>query len=843
MKRSDTDPQTPVPTAARCRAVFDRVPGAVPAGDCDVSGNGRWRVWQYAGTKIDAPILGNGDLLAAFAGPCRYPQFWVSTNDFWQMESAANWEFFHDNAAARFDPPVCLGSPRPIGRLVFDIPALENTSFRAEQDFFTATTAAVFTWPDGAVCHMDSYVAATENILIVSLVSERELSLRYEFRFPDETGLGCDLGIDFTGRRASSSDSLSGTFAGLLGGMPLQVKSERDGVISGFREFSDHTDMTVRAGFAASCLSCHSLSMTIPAGERRVFVLPVRTLGQVSRPLEYAESRARWISASDIAELREQHLGWWRSYWSVSDVSLDDPVIEQRYYLSQYMMGSLSRNPDYPPDIFGICTFDRPAWNGNYKINYNHQTPYLGLPVSGHFEQADPHDAPYLDLLDITREMSLRLLGHSGAYYPLGLGPHGMVSEALLLHMKSPAVHGALNMLLRYSLTLDEAYGRRVYPFLLSVADFWEQELVLRGDGYHIVGDGMHERVSADVARHGLPEDPVNTLGYLKTFFTSLSELSEDLGLDEARRPRWRDIAGQLAPWPAGTIREIENNPTLWAEADVPLSELVPEEWLDRPVFYDEGKGGRWSLHFPGNIMHIYPGGAIGLSSNPEELETARNTIHIHSLMENALAKRLQKEQHATDASGIVGDFNVPAGEDADPHFYKTGAWNSMNLNALFFPAAVRVGYDPEIIWAELKDRLVHRGLPNGFFRQNPHGIENLSLVPVTVQEMMLQSHDRLLRIFPVWPRRQHPDAAFRCLRACGAFEVSAALRSGEIAEVKITSLKGRALTLENPWPGRRIRAVCEQTGAERLSDGAIFRTDTFAGETLLLTPAPPGKE
>ena len=90
----------------RNRAVFTEAPTAVPDGNVDVSGGGRWKIWQNAGTKIDAPILGNGDLLAAVAGDGRYPQFWFTTNDFWQMESAANWEFFHDNSSAKCDPAV-----------------------------------------------------------------------------------------------------------------------------------------------------------------------------------------------------------------------------------------------------------------------------------------------------------------------------------------------------------------------------------------------------------------------------------------------------------------------------------------------------------------------------------------------------------------------------------------------------------------------------------------------------------------------------------------------------------------------------------------------------------------
>lgn len=40
----------------RNRAVFTEAPTAVPDGNVDVSGGGRWKIWQNAGTKIDAPF-------------------------------------------------------------------------------------------------------------------------------------------------------------------------------------------------------------------------------------------------------------------------------------------------------------------------------------------------------------------------------------------------------------------------------------------------------------------------------------------------------------------------------------------------------------------------------------------------------------------------------------------------------------------------------------------------------------------------------------------------------------------------------------------------------------------
>ena len=780
---------------------FDRPPQAVPAGNLDVSGNGRWRVWENAGTRIDAPILGNGDLLAAFAGPARYPQFWLTTNDFWQMESNPNYEFFHDNAVAKRDPAVGMGSPRPLGRLVFDIPQLDGAHYEAEQDFLTATTTARLTAADGKKLCIASWVSATENEIIVEFTGDMACDISFDFFFPNELGRGCDVGVDCMGD-CEDDECLNGTFKGLVGGKPVQIRNQKDGVLWGSRAFFGNTDRPTLCAFAARFLGGTATEIHFTPGERRVFVCAVRSWAKTARPVEYARSRARWITVADVDALRALHETWWRDYWSVSGVELEDELLMRAYCTAQYMMGSLSRDRDYPPNILGICTFDRMAWNGNYKINYNHQTPYLGLLAAGRFEQADPHDQPYLDMLDIGREMSRRLLGHEGVYLPLGLGPQGMVSEALLLYMKSPAVHGALNMLMRWRLSMDRAYLLRVYPFLQAVARFWECDLVERDGVLHVVGDGMHERVTKNIVEDGMPEDPTNTLGYLRSFFKDMISASEYLGLDEAKRPVWQDILNRLAPYRIGTIDEIKDNPTLWNEGSTSVSQLLPPEARRLPVFFNEGKGGSWSLRFPGNIMHIYPGGAIGLDSDGELLEAARNTVAVLSEMEHA-------QKRCAESKGDVWSGG--------------GAWSATNLGCLFFVAAVRVGYDPQAILNELRDKYAHHGLPNGFLDNNPHGIEILSTVPNTLQEMMLLSHEGVLRFFRVWPRQTVRNARFFGLRACGGFIVDATLENGEVARVRVLSTAGGSLVFENPWD----TAACVNGN---IYDGRIIRIETEVG-------------
>ena len=85
--------------------------------------------------------------------------------------------------------------------------------------------------------------------------------------------------------------------------------------------------------------------------------------------------------------------------------------------------------------------------------------------------------------------------------------------------------------------------------------------------------------------------------------------------------------------------------------------------------------------------------------------------------------------------------------------------------------------------------------------------------VNAPLQEMMLQSWDGALRIFPAWPGTV--DARFENFRAEGAFLVSASWSQGQVQSLEILSERGARCQLYSPWPGgpggsRRCRPECE---------------------------------
>jgi hypothetical protein len=97
--------------------------------------------------------------------------------------------------------------------------------------------------------------------------------------------------------------------------------------------------------------------------------------------------------------------------------------------------------------------------------------------------------------------------------------------------------------------------------------------------------------------------------------------------------------------------------------------------------------------------------------------------------------------------------------------------------------------------------------------------------VTAPLQEMMLQSWDGTLRIFPTWPKKL--DARFENFRAEGAFLVSAAWAQGQVAELAIRSERGAPCRIYSPWP-RGIR-VTDSGGREIAAKADAYGRPEFA--------------
>lgn len=84
-------------------------------------------------------------------------------------------------------------------------------------------------------------------------------------------------------------------------------------------------------------------------------------------------------------------------------------------------------------------------------------------------------------------------------------------------------------------------------------------------------------------------------------------------------------------------------------------------------------------------------------------------------------------------------------------------------------------------------------------FTYRPFTLEGNFAYASAIQEMLLQSHTGVIRVFPALPESWQ-EASFQNMRAIGGFLVSADFREGKVKQISIHSEKGGTLKLWNPF-------------------------------------------
>jgi hypothetical protein len=228
-----------------------------------------------------------------------------------------------------------------------------------------------------------------------------------------------------------------------------------------------------------------------------------------------------------------------------------------------------------------------------------------------------------------------------------------------------------------------------------------------------------------------------------------------------------------------------------WQDIIDKMSDYPTQDRGGKTVFRYSEKGMAWNGGNTLGIQHIYPAGDIGLDSDPQLLEISH---------------------HMIDAMG---------------------RWRDYNGSSSWYTACARVGYDPKKILTELRGMYDRHTLPNKLLNFGGGGIENVSPA-LAVTEMLLQSHEGVIRLFPCWPRDQ--NARFGTLRANGAFLVSAEIKGTIVSGVKITSEQGGDCTIANAWPDQTVQVVRNGKTAEAVT-GTRFTLKTTSQETIELMP------
>ena len=557
-----------------------------------------------------------------------------------------------------------------------------------------------------------------------------------------------------------------------------------DGIRYVSRACIESVDIPTKAAVAMKAEGCQDGSFFLEPGDGMTVVCAFSSNFKSEDCLETVIDKAGACDDGVLSEVRKAHRQWWHDYWEKSYVDISDPVIELQYYRSLYGLACASRDKDFPPAIFGTwITKEQPWWFGDYHLNYNHMAPYYGLYSADRIEQADPYYAPLLAMIPRGRYYSEQITGiPDGIMLPVGIGPLGIETtrQSAFIEEHKPQWIEQGNVEkggVFWGQKSNSAYA--VANISMQFYRTWDEDFARKVYPFvKGVAAFWEKYLTLEGDRYVIYNDAIHegTVGTKNPIAS--------LGLVRMVFDTACDMSGLLG--------EDEERRPVWKERRDRLADYPLQERNGKTVFRYTEKGTDWWRDNTLGIQHIYPAGQIGLASDPELREIALNTLE------------------------------------------ELNRWDDFNGTNSFYPAAVRLGYQADSILMHLHEYSLNT-YPNGFQYDNPHGIENLSTVPNTINEMLCMGHQDIVRVFPVWPRTE--DAKFHNIRVEGAFLVSSSLKDGQIEEVILYSEKGRNLTLQNPWPGKEV-AIKGPGKSGSTAQGEMIHMNTEPGGKYVFRPA-----
>jgi len=707
---------------------------------------------------VDGPITGNGDIGLTLSGEAQHQRYWISKNDFWKS-----------------GPHFKQCGPSLIGGIDIIIDDLEDSNYYVEQRLYESLIFSEFSHDQNKV-NINARVAAGDNIIILRL---------------EATGKAVDVKINLWPQDGYGSVTESG----------------REGdVIWVTRKFdTDDLLYPTAATIAMKNYDPEARSFSLAPGDPVTIIASVVTNHESGTYNSDAIEKVSALSMNEVDLLIDDHQAWWASFWAESFVDIEDETLEKYYYASNYIMACCSRNVNFPPGLYGNwITMNRTAWSGDIHLDYNHEAPFWALYSSNHISLTDSYDTPLIEHLPIFIGNAREYLNKNGAYASAAIGPKGLIlkfpdkagmdtiygnklgstsyesliGQPMFAGMKSNAVFASMNMILRYRYTHDNEYAKKVYPYLVAVADFWEDYLVFENGRFVIFSDSYNEvgPWNGPGWEKGYGDfNPINSLGFLQVFFNAMIEISTELGVDSGRRDEWHNILENLSDYP---VYEINGNKQFRAcEGGTGA--------------FKDLKGLKWYM------IHglVFPATNIGLGSDPSILEMVREGID----------------------------------EWGDRTWLQSG--NSIQTVLI---GAARVGYDPVVLIKKAKEKIEKYAYPNLWIYAEGGGIETCSAIPGMINEMMLQSDNGVIRIFPVYPEEQ--KASFYRLRTFGAFLVSSEIDNGDIKYIIVESEKGKECNILNPWQDEEI-TVSRNGNVKDIPPAEILSFETDPGDKIILAP------
>nr|MBI1232171.1 hypothetical protein [Cytophagales bacterium] len=498
-------------------------------------------------------------------------------------------------------------------------------------------------------------------------------------------------------------------------------------------------------------------------------------------PMDSASEITQAAFSKGEAEYQKSHLTWWDDYWKASAIILPDTLLQRQYYLDMYKLGAAARPGAPPISLQSVWTADNgklPPWKGDFHHDLNTQLSYWPTYAGNHL----PLEQGFLDWLSrckpAFKRYTLDYFGTNGLNVPGVTTLEGKPMGGWIQYAFGPTVSAWLghHFYLHWRYSMDRSFLEKdAYPWIKEVAVFLNELSVMDGEGKRKLPLSSSPEIHNNDASAWFDQMTNYDLALVRWTYTAAADLASELGYAE-EAAKWTEI---LSEWPDYALDKTG----LMVAPGHPLQES--------------------HRHFS-HIMAIHPLSLIDPANGENDRKIIENTV---SQLDD-----LGSSFWTGYSFSWLGNLKARAG-DGD------GAARALRdfASSFVLPNSFHVNGDQS-------------GTGKSNFTYRPFTLEGNFAFAAGIQQMLLQSHTGVLRVFPAVPS-DWQDISFSTLRAEGAFLVSASRRNGHVDKLEITAEKGGELVFENPFGPDEFMA-----DKEYVKDGLLIRSKLTAGEKVTFT-------
>lgn len=529
----------------------------------------------------------------------------------------------------------------------------------------------------------------------------------------------------------------------------------------------------------------------------------------------------------EVDTLYTKQLMEWKSFWQKSFINLpEDDYLENLYYFNLYQLNSSSLGSQ-PLTFAGLWGWYKDTRNWGHFYHWNHQQTYWGVYTSNHKEFAENYLEYRFKMLGNALNDAKKLFGaKESAFYSdvSNLNGYNALEPDTVCNYTVGA-QIAMDFYRYYQYTGDETFLKeKAYPIMKSVAELYCNILEKEEDGVYRVKGGATAYES-----YWNMKETITDCAAIQVLFSALVETASITGLGKNLVEKYMDVKLHLYHLPTTVTLHNGEDLTVFSTG---------RKWDSAPAQTEEGD---YPLSpFPAcQLAPVFPSGYIGLAQkNSPEFRLAHNTARLifdidvynqsnigssgHSVVTETAARlgmredcirilRLFVKKYQQFPNGFTHFADRAAGQFWSPQYRPRVLERDVSYTE----------------WEKVHEKSDGRrtAIPSNNFSHCY--FESLSNIMTGVNEMLLQSYDGIIRVFPATPLKY---SALFSLSATRGFTVSSEAVEGDIRFVSIVSTLGGVCKVVLPWEHEQVKIISENKKVEYKETNGIVEFRTLKG-------------